>query len=86
MPRLNSEASTLTLKSRTTLTHQKSNEAYMTCTERPVIPDAKPSEPYTSYGLSKDVLLFVDNIFRFTQAGSEAPAGRSSSLLRWFWS
>ena len=25
--------------------------------------------------LSKDVLLFVDNIFRFTQAGSEAPAG-----------
>ena len=31
----------------------------------------------------QDVLLFIDNIFRFTQAGSEVSASWSYAVSRW---
>ena len=31
----------------------------------------------------QDVLLFIDNIFRFTQAGSEVSASWSYAISRW---
>ena len=45
--------------------------------------DGLPSNSATSDGGGKEILLFIDNIFRFTQAGSEVSAllGRMPSAV-----